>query len=111
MRYFGKSADQMGEAEFREFLQYLQNERRLSPASVNTYNSGLRFLFEVTLEQNLNYKRIPRAKEPILLPNVMTVKEIQKFFEVIDDIRYRAIFLNVLWFRSATQRNPPSASM
>jgi integrase/recombinase XerD len=95
MEYFDKPADQMGEAEFREFLQYLQDERKLSPASINTYNSGLRFLYEVTLEQNLNYKRIPRVKEPILLPNIMTVKEIEKFFGVIDDLRYKAIFLTV----------------
>jgi integrase/recombinase XerD len=95
MDHFDKPADQMGEAEFREFLQYLQDERKLSPASINTYNSGLRFLYEVTLEQNLNYKRIPRVKEPILLPNIMTVKEIEKFFGVIDDLRYKAIFLTV----------------
>lgn len=95
MEYFDKPADQMGEAEFRKFLQYLQDERKLSPASINTYNSGLRFLYEVTLEQNLNYKRIPRVKEPILLPNIMTVKEIEKFFGVIDDLRYKAIFLTV----------------
>jgi site-specific recombinase XerD len=85
----------MGEAEFRDFLRYLQEERKLSPASINTYNSGLRFLYEVTLEQNFNYKRIPRAKEPILLPNIMTVTEVQKLFEVIDDLRYKAIFLTV----------------
>ncbi|MVB12746.1 Tyrosine recombinase XerC [Caprobacter fermentans] len=95
MEHFDKPADQMGEAEFREFLQYLQDERKLSPASINTYNSGLRFLYEITLEQNLNYKRIPRVKEPILLPNIMTVKEIEKFFGVIDDLRYKAIFLTV----------------
>ena len=68
MEHFGKSADEMGEKEFREFLQYLANERKLSPASINTYNSGLRFLYEITLEQSLNYKRLPRVKEPILLP-------------------------------------------
>ena len=43
MEHFDKPADQMGEAEFREFLQYLQDERKLSPASINTYNSRLRF--------------------------------------------------------------------
>lgn len=95
MEHFGKPADQMGEAEFRDFLRYLQEERELSPASINTYNSGLRFLYEVTLELDLNYKRIPRAKEPILLPNIMTVTEVQRFFEAIDDLRYKAIFLTV----------------
>lgn len=95
MRYHQKSADQMGEQEFREFLQYLQYERKLSPASINGYNSALRFLFEVTLEHNLNYKRIPRAKEPILLPNILTIKEVKMLFDVIDNVRDKAIFLNI----------------
>lgn len=95
MEHFCKPADEMGEKEFRVFLQYLADERKLSPASINTYNSGLRFLYEITLEQNLNYKRLPRAKEPILLPNVMTTKEVQQFLSTIDDLRYKAIFLTV----------------
>lgn len=95
MRYCEKPADQLGESEIRSFLKYLQEDRKLSPASVNGYNSALRFLFEVTLEMNLNYKRIPRAKEPILLSNVMTVPEIQAFFSVIEKPRDKAIFLNI----------------
>ncbi|MEG1806445.1 MAG: phage integrase N-terminal SAM-like domain-containing protein, partial [Clostridia bacterium] len=42
MRHFDKPADEMGETEFRAFLEYLDREKRLSPASINTYNSGLR---------------------------------------------------------------------
>lgn len=95
MRYFDQPADQMGEAEFRSFLQYLLDKRGLLPASVNGYNSALRFLFEVTLEQSLNYKRLPRLKEPILLPNVLTVHEVQSLFSVIDKPRDRALFLNI----------------
>lgn len=96
MDHFNKPADQMGETEFRTFLIYLQNERKLTPASINTYNSGLRFLFEVTLEQNLNYKRVPRQKDPILLPSVLTKDEIKWFLYAIDDdIRYEAVFMTI----------------
>lgn len=95
LQYFDKSVKQLSEVEIRIFLKYLLEGRKLSPASVNGYNSALRFLFEVTLERNLNYKRIPRAKEPILLPNVMAVPEIEAFFSVIEKSRDRAIFLNI----------------
>lgn len=93
MRHFDKSADEMGETEFRAFLEYLDREKRLSPASINTYNSGLRFLFEVTLEQNLNYKRLPRKKDPIQVPAAFTREEILWLMAAIDDdLRYKAIF-------------------
>jgi integrase/recombinase XerD len=95
MRHFNKPADQLGEAEFRAFLQYLHEERGLQSASVNGYNSALRFLYEVTLEQNLNYKRLPRLKEPILLPNVLTKEEIHSLFSVIEKPRDQALFFNI----------------
>lgn len=92
MRHFGKSADEMGEKEIRIFLEYLTNKGDLMPATINNYNSALRFLFEVTLEQNLNYKRLPRKKDPIKVPTAFTREEIIAFLSVIDNLKYRAIF-------------------
>lgn len=92
MRHFDKAADEMGEKEFRSFLEYLDREKKLSPSSMNSYNSSLRFLFEVTLEQNLNYKRVPRKKEPIKIPATFTREEILCFINVIDDLRHKSIF-------------------
>jgi site-specific recombinase XerD len=73
--YFNKPATCLGEQEIREYLHYLANDKKLSPSTVNTSNCALRFLYEITLEQNLNYKRVPRLKEPILLPNVLTKED------------------------------------
>lgn len=92
MRYFNKSADEMGEKEFRIFLEYLDRERNLKPNTFNNYNSALRFLFEVTLEQNINYKRVPKKRIPSTIPNALTKEEIAAFLQVIDDPRYKAIF-------------------
>jgi len=39
--HYGKSADQMGEAEIIEYLHYLLTEKEIHPNSVNTYNSAL----------------------------------------------------------------------
>ena len=93
MRHFGKSADEMGETEFRAFLEYLDRDGTRKSSTINVYNSALRFLFEVTLEQNLNYKRLPRKKDPIRVPNALTRQEILWFMQAIDDdLRYKAIF-------------------
>lgn len=93
MRHFGKSADEMGEKEVRIFLEYLTNKGDLMPATINNYNSALRFLFEVTLEQTLCYRRIPRKKDPIKVPATFTRLEIlQLLGTMAEDLRYKAIF-------------------
>lgn len=92
MKYFNKSADEMGEKEFRIFLEYLNRDKQLKPTTFNNYNSALRFLFEVTLEQDLNYKRIPRKRIPSKIPDALSRDEVLCFLETIDDLRYKAIF-------------------
>jgi integrase len=92
MRHFDKSADELGEKEIRIFLESLSKSGKLAPASINGYNSALRFLFEVTLEQNLNYKRLPRKKDPIKMPVAFTREEIVAFLGTIDNLKYKAIF-------------------
>lgn len=92
MKHFDKSADLLGENEIRIFLSYLDRERHLSPSSVNGHNSVLRFLYEVTLERDLSYKRLPRQKDPIKVPIAFSREEITALFSVIDSLKYRAIF-------------------
>lgn len=95
MQHYGNPATELGEQDIREFLYYLFNERKLSPGSVNTVNSALRFLYEITLEQDINYKRIPRLRDPVHLTLYMTVEEIKRFFDSIDNLKHRAIFMTI----------------
>ena len=60
--HFDKPATELGEKDIREFLHYLTTEKKLTSGSVNSYNSGLRFLYGVTLNTNLNCKQIPRHR-------------------------------------------------
>ncbi|KJS14578.1 MAG: integrase, partial [Peptococcaceae bacterium BRH_c4b] len=47
--HFNKPATELGVEDVREFLHYLTTKKKLASESVNTYNSGLRFLYGVTL--------------------------------------------------------------
>ena len=60
--HFNKPATELGEKDIREFLHYLTTEKKLTSGSVNSYNSGLRFLYGVTLNTSLNCKQIPRHR-------------------------------------------------
>jgi integrase len=50
-KYFGKSPEQLGEKELREYLLYLLNERKLSKGTYRFYYQGLKFLYKHTLKR------------------------------------------------------------
>jgi len=70
--HFDKPATELYEKDIREFLHYLTTEKKLTFGSVNSYNSGFRFLYGVTLETNLNCKQIPRHRRNRKFPDILT---------------------------------------
>lgn len=83
---------EMTEQKIQEFLFYLLDEKKLTSASVNTYNSALRFVFSAVIGRTLNYQMIPRRRVHRELPTIMSKSELINFFSVIDNLRDRAIF-------------------
>ncbi len=57
--HYDKSADQLDITDIQNYLHYLLYDKKLSPASINTYNSGLRFLYNIVLDMPLNLYKIP----------------------------------------------------
>jgi len=91
--YFGKSADQMGEKEILDYLYYLATEKKINPQSVNTYNSALRFVYSVTLDVVLNYKKLPRLKQNRRIPQIFTKEEIRKILDSADSKIHRVMLM------------------
>lgn len=91
--YFDKPATELDEKDIREFLHYLTTEKKLTSGSVNSYNSGLRFLYGVTLNVNLNCKQIPRHRKKRKFPDILTQNEIQNLFAVCDNLRDKCILM------------------
>lgn len=94
---FTKTRDtsKLTEREFRSYLLHLSQREDLAPATINLSNSVVRFLYEVTLEKDINYKRVPHAKKPIKRPVVLTVEELHSFFEQVERPKHFAFFLNL----------------
>jgi site-specific recombinase XerD len=91
--YFDKPATELGERDIREFLHYLSTVRKLTSGSVNSYNSGLRFLYGVTLNVNLNCKQIPRHRKKREFPEILSRVEIQTLFTACDNLRDKSILM------------------
>ena len=88
---FGK----LEEVDFRNYLLYLINRGNLSTATINMYNAAIRFFLQVILEKDVNYRRTARLRKEYKLPPVWSIEEVAKFLNVIDNIRDRAIFINI----------------
>jgi site-specific recombinase XerD len=91
--YNDKPADQMGEQEVIDYLHYLLTEKKISQTSVNTYNSGLRFLYGVTLDTVLNYKKLPRLKQIRSLPKLFTKDEVQEIINNAASLTHKALLM------------------
>lgn len=93
--YFDKPADQMKEEEIRKFVHYLLTEKDNTPATVNAYNSALRFLYGETLDIVLNTKKIPRIKSNRKIPEIPTKEELGYLFYLTKNLKYKAIFITI----------------
>lgn len=91
--YFDKPADQMGEKEINEYLHYLITSKGNHPSSVNTYNSALRFVYGVTLDVVLNYKKLPRLKQTRRIPQLFTKEEVSKIINSAETKIHKAMLM------------------
>ena len=80
VRYYGvRHPAEMGEAEVREFLIHLAEERHLGASSVNQALAALVFLYAEVLRRPVGaLGPLPRAKQPTRLPVVLTVEEVRR---------------------------------
>lgn len=93
--YFDKPATELDVEDVRQFLHYLSTVKKLAPESVNSYNSGLRFLYGVTLNASLNPRQIPRHRKPHKLPDILTKEELQTLFNACDNLRDKCILMTL----------------
>lgn len=92
---YDKPADQMGEAEISGFLHHMLTEERLHSNTANNANSAIRFLYGVTLDKLLNYKKLPRIKANRSLPDLPDKTELQQIFDAAPNLKYRAVFMTI----------------
>jgi len=90
-KHFKKSPEELGEKEFREYLLYLLNDRKLSKGTYRFYYQGLKFLYKHTLkrEEIVEKIRCPRGEKK--LPVVLDLSEVKTLLSVMENLKHRAI--------------------
>lgn len=91
--FYDRPADQMREPEIAEYLHYLLTEKKIHGNSANVYNSVFRFVYGVTLDMVINYKKIPRVKQIRTLPQLLTKGEICRIIDCALNLQHKAMFM------------------
>ncbi|WP_024293676.1 tyrosine-type recombinase/integrase [Lacrimispora indolis] len=95
MLYADRPLEELTEQDIRAFLIYLLNVKKLSAASVNGYNSALRFLFGAILHRHLNFYDIPHHKHVYTYPTVLTMQEVQRILDAADSLRDKTMLMTI----------------
>ena len=91
--HFGRSAQQMGQDELRDFLHYLIREKQVSSSYVNGVYSALKFFFTTTLGRTWDMSKIPRVKKAKKLPVALSKEEIKRILAVTTNIKFQVMFM------------------
>jgi site-specific recombinase XerD len=88
-RHFGRSPDRLGLEDVRAFQVYLVSQG-ISWPSLNQTVCALRFFYGVTLNRGEIPERIPYARMPRKLPDILSPDEVVRFLEAVPSLKARA---------------------
>jgi site-specific recombinase XerD len=92
-KLFGRSLEELGEIEVREYLHYLRVKRKVSWSNMNIGYSALKFFYVNVLDRVWSVKKIPRSKSEVRLPSVLSRDEVRKIIENVSNRKYKVIMM------------------
>jgi site-specific recombinase XerD len=94
-RYFKCSPDRLGGEQAREYLVYLVEKKKASWAQYNVARCALQFFYTITLSRPEPIQKLPWAKPPKRLPNVLSVDEVRRMIQVAYHPRDKALIMTM----------------
>jgi site-specific recombinase XerD len=92
-RFHGKSPDRLTPREVQHFLVHLVEERNFTWATCNGYVHALRFFYRITLGRDDTSFHIPRGKDPLRLPEILSRQEVRALLQAAENQRDRALLM------------------
>ena len=93
--HFDKPATELAIEDIQQYLYYLFTERSCYSGTVNTYNSGLRFLYNVVLDIPLNLNKIPCHRKLRRFPDILTREDVRSLLDACDNLRDKCIIMTM----------------
>jgi site-specific recombinase XerD len=94
-KHFGKSLEELGPEEIRQYQLHLIEVRHASWSAFNQAVCGLRFLYHVTLPRPWVVQHIPFGKRPKKLPAVLSVEEVARLIACVPVLKHRTVLLTL----------------
>jgi site-specific recombinase XerD len=89
--YFGRSPEELGEEEVKEYLLHLLEDRKLSRGTYKNYAAGIKFLYTTTLNRAEVVEKIRYPKALKKLPIVLDLAEVKALLSVTENLKHRAL--------------------
>ena len=90
-KFFGKSPDQAGAEQIRDYLLHLVQDRKSAPNTVQVHRAALKFLFVKTLNQPWFDERVARTRRRPKLPSVLSAEEIARILDHTSNLKHWTI--------------------
>jgi len=90
-KYVGRSPEELGEEEIREYQRYLVEDKQASWAFLNQTVCALRFFYTKTLGKEWLVRHIPFPRKERRLPEVLSIEEVSRLFANVRALKQRTI--------------------
>jgi len=92
LEFFKNNPHEVSNADIRDYLYHLANDRRASTSTLNTAINALRFYYGEVLKRRFVYE-IKRPKKDKKLPVVLSQGEISQILSSVKNIKHKAILM------------------
>lgn len=87
-----KPIDNLTKAYYQQYLLFLINKKKLSPATINVHINGYKFYCEKVLQRDKEFYDIQHPRQATKLPTVYSVAEVKAIFNATTSLKYRTLF-------------------
>jgi site-specific recombinase XerD len=94
-KHYGLPPDQLTDRQVQDFILYMLNERRLAWSTCNTYVSGIKFFYGVTLGRISTCLAIPPRKTEQRLPEILSAEELKRLFDATTNLKHRTLLKTI----------------
>ena len=92
LEFSKKKPYEVSNADVRDYLYHLANDREVSTSTLNTAINALKFYYGEILKRRFIYE-IKRPKKDKKLPVVLSQEEVSQILSSVNNIKHRAILM------------------
>lgn len=92
-KFFGKSPELLGPEEIRSYLLHLVHKKKAARSTYRIALSAIRSLYRTTLKKSWIVDGIEQARTEKKLPIVLSMDEVERFFEALVSLKHRATLM------------------